>query len=118
MDYKFRELKFQDVFALSKIIKKTGIKDEMKSLFTDGKNNLDNTMNEVSQDQGLQLAIILFENIHRADKEICEFISSLSGIKTEDIMNMSLEETMNLFYAFGKMEGIGNFLKSASKLMQ
>ncbi len=118
MDIKFRKLKFQDVFAMSRIIKKTGIKEEIKGLFQEkteksGKDNI-----EISQDQGLQLAVILFENIYRAEDEIYDFISDLSEIKREVIIEMSFEETIKLLSSFGKMEGIGNFFKSASKLMQ
>lgn len=118
MDFKFRELKFQDIFTMSRIIKKSGIKEEIKGLFKESKEDAIKGNIEVSQDQGLQLAVILFENIHRAENEICEFISDLSGIKREVIMEMSMEETMKLLLSFGQMDGVGNFFKSASKLMQ
>lgn len=118
MDIKLRELKFQDVFTISRIIKKTGIKDEIKGIFYDkvDESGMENT--DVTQEQGLQLALILFENIHRAENEIYEFLSDLSGIDKEKILELSLDETMKLLLSFGQMEGIGNFFGSAAKLMK
>lgn len=118
MDFKFRELKFQDIFTMSRIIKKTGIKEEIKGLFKESPGESEKGNIEISQDQGFQLAIILFENIHRAENAICDFISGLSGIKQEAIIEMPLEESMELLMTFGQMEGIVNFFKSASELMK
>ena len=118
MQIKMRNLQFQDVFTMSKIIKKTGIKNEVKDIFIDTENRTGKHNNEITQEQGLQLSLLLFENLHYAEDEIFEFLTDLSGIKSEKLKKLSIGETIELFKAFGKLEGLENFFASAAKLMK
>lgn len=100
-----RDLTFNDVFAFSKILKKTNIKKDMN---IKGKS----TQAEI----GAEMIITFLENMDLAKKEINDFMGSLNGMTGEDFAKLPLVEALALFEEFKNQPGISDFFNSASRL--
>lgn len=106
-----RDLKTNDVFAMSRIIKKMKLKDEIKVPEVEGK-----TQEQVGAEFGLTLAYLVAENIGAAQKEVNEFMGSLVGRTGEEFGELPITETLKYFEEFRKIPGIANFFKQAGRL--
>jgi hypothetical protein len=107
-----RELKFPDVFAVIRIIKKAGISRQVRAIFAD-------STEETSQKEiGTKFLFSCIENLGEAQAEITEFLASLKEVEKSVIENMNLEETAKLLMDFLEHPGLKSFLSSVSKLMK
>ena len=95
-----RELKGQDLFKMSKIIKKLNI---------DIKETKDQTK------LGMEIMKNIFENMYLAENEINEFISDITGYTKEKVQELSLVEYKEILIALKNKEGINDFFKGAMK---
>ncbi len=102
-----RKLLFKDVFALSAIIEKIGVKIKPQ--------NEDGTEKSASE-IGAEVIGALFTGLHKAENEICTFLSSIFEVKTEDIQNADIETMTRFISEFKGDDGLRNFLKQVSKL--
>jgi hypothetical protein len=96
-----RKLNISDIFKVSKIIKKMGVKIE--------------TENKTQSQLGAELILSMFENIHLAESEISEWMGSLAGITAEEFKNQDIEKTIEMISELKQLSGITNFFKSASR---
>lgn len=94
-----RELKTNDIFKMSKILKKINLK-----VSTEGK-----TQAQV----GAEMIISIGENLHLAQDEVNEFMGSMIGISAQEFGELPLSETMNYLDEFKKLKDIENFIKLA-----
>ncbi len=97
-----RELKTKDIFAMSKILKKMDLK-----LDTEGK-----TQNQL----GADMLLMIGENLHLAEKEVNDFMGSLTGMTGKEFSELSISESLKHLQEFNDMPGIANFLKLAGQL--
>lgn len=96
-----RDLRTSDIFKMSKIIKKMGIKVETK---------------DKSQEQvGADLILTVFENIHLAENEFYEFFGDLCGKTPEEFAKLPFEETLAILKKFKEIPGINTFFQGASQ---
>lgn len=116
MDFKLREPELGDVFLLSKIMRKTEIRKDVKSLFVDLKEG--DKVEDVSVSQGFEFAILIFENLDKAEPEILKLLGDLAGMTPKELRKLKMNEVNDLFMAFGELEGLTGFFKSAAKLMK
>lgn len=107
-----RELKFPDVFAVVRIIKKAGISEQARVIFAGI--NKDTTEKEI----GAKFLFACLENLGQAQTEITEFLASLKEVDKKEIENLSLEETTELIMEFANHKGLKSFLSSVSHLMK
>lgn len=99
----FRELKGNDIFKVSRILSKMDIKIEI----TEG----------MTQEQaGAELVLKIFSNLHLAQKEVNEFLGSLTGMTGKEVGELPLSEYLDYIEAFKNIDGIKDFLERASKL--
>lgn len=97
-----RELITEDVFKMSKILKKMDIK-----LDVEGK-----TQNQV----GADLILKIGENLHLAEKEVNEFMASLTGMSPKDFSMLPITKTFEYFEEFKNLPGLAGFFKFAGKV--
>lgn len=97
-----RELKTQDVFKMSRILKKMDIKIDV---------------NKKTQTQvGAEVILKIAENMHMAENEINEFMGSLIGIPAKEFTELPLAKTAKYFEEFKNLPSIANFFKLAGQL--
>lgn len=107
-----RSLKFSDVFAVIRIIKKAGLSRQIRSIFAD----MDEETSE--KELGAKFIFMCIENLGEAQEEITDFLASLNGVSKEEFEKLSLEEIVELLNDFFKQPGLKGFLLSVSKLMK
>ncbi|MFZ5352740.1 MAG: hypothetical protein ACOZCL_08455 [Bacillota bacterium] len=99
-----RDLKTNDIFKMSKILKKMQL-------------NID--VNGKSQDQvGAEFIKSIFESLHLAQNEINEFLGDIFGMTGEEFGNLPLEESLEYVKQFKSIPNLSNFFKLAGQLMK
>jgi hypothetical protein len=97
-----RGLKTSDIFKMSKILKKMGLK-------------IDADKEKTQVQLGAEVILSIFENIHLAENEVNEFLADLCGMKTEEFSELPIEKTMEIIKEFKQIQGVLNFLKLANQ---
>lgn len=111
-----RSLIMNDVYAMSRILKKIDIKVDAND-----KNNIDGKtiVSEKTQEQvGVDLILKIAENIHLAQNEVNKFIGDLIGISGDEFAKLPLSDGLKYVEEFKNLPGIESFFKSASRLMK
>lgn len=98
-----RKLKTSDIFKMSKILKKMGLKKEL--------NIKDKGQTEV----GAELIITVFENLYLAEDEVNLFFADLVGMSIDEFKELEFEKVIEIIAEFKNISGISSFLKSASQ---
>jgi len=88
-----RQLTTNDVFKMSRILKKINI-------------NLESGTDE---EIGINLLVQIAENAHLAQTEINEFLGSLNNMTGEEFGNLPIKESMEIMKEFKKLDGIVDF---------
>jgi hypothetical protein len=104
-----RKLKTNDIFKMSKILKKMNLKNELK-VAEEGKKI------KTQEQIGLELILAVFENLHLAQGEVNEFLSDLVGMSVEEFEQLEIEKVFEIIEEFKAMPGISSFLKRANQL--
>lgn len=102
MKHELRKLKTNDVFKMSKILKKMNLKIKFEK-----------DTNE--KQMGFEMIKSVFENLHLAEKEVNEFLADMTGMTIEEFSDLPFEDGIDIINQFKNMKEIGNFLKSANK---
>jgi hypothetical protein len=112
--YEIRQLKATDVFKMTSILSKIGVKN-FKELLT--QERLDLLKGEEKQAASMQLVMdaldILLENIEKCEEQLYKFFASLIGATMKEVKEMSAAEFMNLAYDVFTSEGFLDFFKAA-----
>lgn len=100
-----RDLEFSDVYKMSKILKKMGLKFDIDS--------------EMTQTQaGAEIIVKVFENLYLAQTEVNDFLGDLVGISGEEFNKLPFIEAQKHINDFRNLSGIVDFFKSAGRLMK
>lgn len=113
-----RKLKTKDIFPMSRIIKKIGIKEIMKQAAAalDKKSTGEKINTEDKQMQaGIEMLAVILENIYLAESEVNAFLADLVGLKPEQFAELDIEELTSVFDQLRNMTGLSGFLKLASQ---
>ena len=89
-----RQLTTNDVFKMSRILKKLNI-------------NLDSKGTD--EEIGMKLLVQIAENAYLAQNEINEFLGSLTGMTGEEFGNLPIKESMEIMNEFKQLDGIVDF---------
>lgn len=122
--YELRELCAKDSFLMVKIINKIGIKnfkkcfetDELKALIDQGGKDVD--VKAIGIGVMLDIASVVLENLPSCEKEIYDFLASLSGLKPAEIGQMSMGEFTKMIVDVFKKEEFVDFFQVVSELVQ
>lgn len=89
-----RQLTTNDVFKMSRILKKINI-------------NLDS--NGTDEEVGIKLLMQVAENAYLAQNEINEFFGDLVGMTGEEFGNLPIKESMAIMSEFKQLDGVADF---------
>lgn len=89
-----RQLTTNDVFKMSRILKKINI--DLDSKGTD-------------EEIGMKLLVQIAENAYLAQNEINEFLGSLNNMTGEEFGNLPIKESMAIMKEFKQLDGIVDF---------
>ena len=95
-----RQLQTNDIFSMSRILKKLGLK------FEDS---------ETDEELVLDLIKKAAENAYMAQTEINNFLGELSGMTGEEFGKLPLKESIAIIKEFKQLDGINDFFKSAGQ---
>lgn len=92
-----RPLRTSDIFLMSKIFKKMGIKIETK---------------DKSQEQiGAEILLAVAENFHLAQDEVNELLGNMVGLTAEQFNALPITEVLRIIKEFKSLPGISSFLQ-------
>jgi len=98
-----RQLTTNDVFKMSRILKKININLESKG---------------TDEEIGLKLLMQVAENAYLAQNEINEFLGSLTGITGEELGNLPIKESMAIMNEFKQLDGVADFFSLVGQSTQ
>lgn len=110
-----RKLKGKDIFKVSKILKRIGLKKEVSALATyldEGQSKEDLVMN-----LGIEFFAMIIENIHMAEKEVFDFLGDLIGISAEEYAERDIDLIIDDIEELKNSEDLLGFFKKVGKLM-
>lgn len=125
--YILRDLCARDIFPMTVIIRKIGLKDigkcfdpeEIKSIIDDGEEkNIDDVAETVGISVVLKIVDVVLENLSTAEQEIFSFLGDLSSMGADDVANLPMDVFCEMLVdIFQKKEFVG-FMKVVSKLLK
>lgn len=101
-----RALKFNDVYKMSRILKKIKISEEI------------NLEGKSQTEAGVELVMGILENMDKAQNEINEFLGELTGMTGEEFGDLPPTEFLKHIEEFKNQPGIEAFFNAAGKLMK
>ena len=124
--YTFRKLGTTDMFLMFKVLNKLGFKEFKDNeglkktlfVFMGGTTNGKVDVNKVGMDIFFEVAAIITEALPKAEEEIYNLLSSLSGIKVADIKTQSPAVTLEMIVDLIKKEEFKDFFSVVLKLFK
>ena len=110
---------------MCKIISKIGIKEiakcfeseSIKSLISSVKNeNKNKAVNAIGMQVVLDIADIILSHISDCENDIFKFLSNVSGLKFEDVKELSLADFTDMIISLVKQSDFSDFIGVVSKL--
>lgn len=119
MEFNLRKLNAKDLFPLSTILSKIGVK-QFKSVFQSIAVDAKNGVEKDTLDLGLifDIAGIILENLEKCEDNIFKFLSSVSGMKLKEVEELSPTDFMELIVEVVKKEEFKDFFKAASRFVK
>ena len=125
--YELRGLTADDIFPMFNIISKIGIKEfkacfesqEVKSAI--GKvaaGNENENLGAIGFAVALDIANILFTNLHKAKEDIYQLLAQLSGKTKKDIASLPMATFMQMIIDVVRKEEFADFFQVVSKLFK
>lgn len=127
--YELRDLTADDMFPMSQIISKIGIR-EFKSCFesesvkklvaemTSGKASKDELKATVGVTVVIDLASVILSNLSSCKNDIYLLLSQLSGMTTKDIAKLPMTTFMEMIIDVIKKKEFADFFQAAVKLFR
>lgn len=119
--YALRALEAGDVFTMSKILKSIGVQ-EFKGLFVNNYSAFTSDSEEEVVQLGLEvfldIAGIVLGNLPKCEGDVYAFISSLSGMKEEEIKHLPMNTFLDIIVDIISKEEFKDFMKVVSKLFK
>lgn len=127
--YTLRSLQGADIFPMSAIIKKIGVK-EFKNAFQDeeikdlvksinsGKISKDAAANQAGMAVILNIVDVVLGNLPRAEKDIYKFLASLSGMKPDEVAALPMATFTGMVIDVIQKDEFKDFIKVVSRLFK
>ena len=107
-----RGLKAKDIFPMSRLLTKMNIKEELKELLS---SNANENKKIGGVNTGIDVVMLVIENIEYAEQEFYELISSVSESNAESVKEMPLGELIQILMQIFSDADFASFFKSAAK---
>lgn len=127
--YTLRSLQGADIFPMSAIIKKIGVK-EFKNAFQDeeikdlvksinsGEISKDAAANQAGMAVILNIVDVALGNLPRAQKDIYKFLASLSGMKPDEVAALPMATFTGMVIDVIQKDEFKDFIKVVSRLFK
>lgn len=127
--YTLRSLQGADIFPMSAIIKKIGVK-EFKNAFQDEEikglvqsiNNGDMSKDAAANQAGMTVILnivdVVLSNLPRAEKDIYKFLASLSGMKPNEVAALPMATFTGMVIDVIQKDEFKDFIKVVSRLFK
>lgn len=127
--YTLRSLQGADIFPMSAIIKKIGMK-EFKNAFQDeeikdlvksinsGEMSKDAAANQAGMAVILNIVDVVLGNLPRAEKDIYKFLASLSGMKPDEVAALPMATFTAMVIDVIQKDEFKDFIKVVSRLFK
>lgn len=127
--YTLRSLQGADIFPMSAIIKKIGVK-EFKNAFQDEEikglvqsiNNGDMSKDAAANQAGMTVILnivdVVLGNLPRAEKDIYKFLASLSGMKPDEVAALPMATFTAMVIDVIQKDEFKDFIKVVSRLFK
>lgn len=127
--YTLRSLQGADIFPMSAIIKKIGVK-EFKNAFQDeeikdlvksinsGEISKDAAANQAGMAVILNIVDVVLGNLPRAQKDIYKFLASLSGMKPDEVAALPMATFTGMVIDVIQKDEFKDFIKVVSRLFK
>ena len=127
--YTMRSLQGADIFPMSAIIKKIGVK-EFKNAFQDEEikglvqsiNNGDMSKDAAANQAGMTVILnivdVVLGNLPRAEKDIYKFLASLSGMKPDEVAALPMATFTGMVIDVIQKDEFKDFIKVVSRLFK
>ena len=109
------KLKTQDMFKLLKVVKKTGMFNNIKDLFKTVGGKSEKELEEIQTKVGMDIVVGIISNLDLAEKEIYDLVASITGKKAKDIAEQDPMETMEVLQKIINDDSVKSFLSSFSE---
>lgn len=103
-EYVMRGLKTQDIYFMSRILKKMNIK-------------IDATGKDSAEQVGVDLMMKVAENLHQAQDEVSAFLGGMISMDKEVFDNLEIEDTIKVLNEFKQLKGLSGFFQLVAKSM-
>lgn len=104
-----RNLITTDLAYLTRIIKRMGIKNEIKALLKEMTEKKSEDINSI--DFGMDIMFMFIENYDKAEQEVINFIAELEGKTKEEIKTLPMAQMIGLIQNMLSLDGLGDFFK-------
>ncbi len=123
--YVLRELQSKDVFLMSKIISKIGIK-EFKSCFETEEvqkliaecTDVEASVERIGLSVMVDIAGVVLSNVTHAEQDIYSFLADLSGKSVKDIAELDMVVFAEMIIDVVQKDQFKDFIKVVSKLFK
>lgn len=103
-----RGLELQDTFRLSEIIDVMGIELDLNSIMDKVKKD-----KQVTERVGGQIALLFVKKLHKAEKQITEFISNITGDEVAVVKKYKPKQMMEFFTDLFNDKDFADFFQQA-----
>ncbi len=129
--YSFRRLNSTDIFAMSRLVAKVGIRDfgkafegseianlisSIESKADDNSNASEKAIEALGINAALNIADIIFDKLYKCENEIYNILSRVSGLSVTEIQNFEPAVFAEMIIDFCKKEELKDFILAVSKL--
>lgn len=125
--FEFRKLNSKDIFPMARIITKIGFKEFKECLTSADISKLASDLDGENKDAltasvGLSIMLdvggVVLSNIDKCEKEVYDFLASVSGISVKDLEAMGLVDFAEMIAEFFKKDELKDFFKVVFKLLK
>jgi len=100
-----RNLTFADVFTVLQVIDKANLSRQLQAFARQAQ---DEKLSD--KELGLKFAMTILGGLGQAKNEVAQLFADLTEKSKEEILNLDLEQTYDLFVEFAELEGLKGFL--------
>ena len=119
--FELRQLTSQDIFPICSLLKKVGLKEiraafntsEIAELAKGGK-----SVEAIGLDIALDLGGVIISSLPSCEKELYAFVSSVSGMKPDDLRDMAMADFLELVIAIIRKDEFRDFFAVARRSLR